>query len=259
MICRRTGLGLICGLLTTLATTWVGCAEKGLVRDFSIPADRRTALDSAEPAEQTLRVPDDTPFNITDKASRQTPGMYGTARGESGAEGDGTAFCGATVGNGGSAGATFHLGHCVQNRDEDSLSVEAVFTCEYEITARQSDGPDQATAASYQMELFVNDSDGRLLKRVPIDSSSADGGPTGGTSRVVKEVYARLEPGRAYNFVLAASVEAKTGAGGQAELDIEVKSLHLKTHYRRLHPDPEHLERLPYIAEPADSATPDQH
>ena len=235
-----------------LLAAWLacgGCGGAGLAYDFGVPVERRAVLGSADAGDKTLRLPGDDRFNITDKSSRQSPGMQGTARGESEASGAGTADCSVEAAKGGSASAAFHLGHCIANRGEEATMAEAVFTCEYEIKVELEDGPETPTTSSCSMELYVNDTDGRLLKQVPIETSSGDGGPTSGTGRLVKEFRVRLEPKRVYNFVLAGKVEAKTGPAGLADLEIEVKGLQLTVRRERARA----AEPLQSLAEPAGS------
>ena len=224
---KRRQFCLVGSLLLAAPIAWSGCGGGGMAYDFGVPTEERAVLSSAEVGEKILRLPADGRFNITDKTSQQTPGRSGTARGESDAAGEGTALCRAKVTNGGSASAAFQLGHCIENRGEQAVMAEAVFTCEYEISAEQTDGPEKPTVSSYAMGLYVNDTDGRLLKQVPVETSSADGGPTSGTGRLLKEFRVRLEPKRVYNFVLTGKVDAKTGERGLAHLGIDVKSLQL--------------------------------
>ncbi|UCG33841.1 MAG: hypothetical protein JSU68_04230 [Phycisphaerales bacterium] len=172
-------------------------------------------------------MPADVPFNITSKRSDQVPGMDGTARGESGAERDGTAFCRVSASNGGAASASFELGHCVENRGQQSAAAEAIFICEYEGSLSETEGTETNTSTTYALDLYINDTDGRVLKHNPFEAASGDEGPRSGSTRFVEEYLVTLEPGRVYNFVVAGKVAAKTGAGGQADLGIKLKTLQL--------------------------------
>jgi hypothetical protein len=239
MLVKHFGAASV-GALAMVAA-WSGCGGAGLTYDFQVPAEQRAVLSSADEGEQVLRIPQDVRFNITDKTSGQTPGMKGSARGESAASGEGTASCSVKVADGGSAEASFHLGHCLENRGRRAVLADATFTCEYKIRAIQKDGGEAPTVGNYSMELYVNDTDGRLLKQVPIETSSPDGVPVGGGGRLLKELRVRLEPGRVYNFVVAGQVEAKTGAGGHADLGIELSALQL-TVRRTAAPEPEAVE-----------------
>ena len=225
---RKSKRSVLAGLsLVPVLLILGGCGGPSLTHDFQVPADERASITSAGSTEQVFRIPGDIPFNITSKRSDQVPGMEGTARGESGAEEAGTAFCRVSASDGGSASASFELGHCVENRGSQPATAEAVFVCEYEGSLSETEDTETNTTTTYALDLYINDTDGRVLKHNPFEAASGDEGPRSGSTRFVEEYVVTLEPGRVYNFVVAGKVAAKTGLGGKADLKIEVKTLQL--------------------------------
>jgi hypothetical protein len=183
--------------------------------------------------EEIFHMPTDIPFNITTKRSDQTPGMNGTARGESDAQSDGAGFCRVSASSGGAANASFELGHCVENRGSEPATAEAVFVCEYAARISETEGDEADAKTDYSLDLYINDTDGRVLKHSPLEAASGDEGPRSGSTRFVDEFLVTLEPDRVYNFVLAGRVSAETGSTGKADLQIEVKSLQLTIRKKR--------------------------
>lgn len=215
------------GALTAIALVACGCGGETLARRFELPRDSRVSLAAADSSETVLRFPADKPFNITDKTSTQSPGMTGSAKGDSQATPSGTAYCRVEAAQGGEASAEFHLGQCLLNPTDRPQIATATFLCEYDIRAEQTQGDQSPTASQVALEIYVNQENGRVLRRVPIENSVEDAEPAGGSGRIVKEFQVRLEPDTSYNFVLAGRVTARTDQAGSAKLEVEVKRLEL--------------------------------
>lgn len=213
--------------LTAIALAAGGCGGQTLARRFDLPRDSRVSLAAADSSETILHFPEDKPFNITDKTSTQSPGMTGSAKGASQATPDGTAFCRVEAAQGGEASAEFHLGQCLNNPTDRPRIATATFLCEYDIRAEQTGGDQSPTAGQVALEIYVNQENGRVLRRVPIENSVEDAEPAGGSGRIVKEFQVRLEPDTSYYFVLAGKVSARTDQAGSARLEVEVKRLEL--------------------------------
>lgn len=218
------------GVLVALTCASGGCGSDGLARRFQVPEEKRVTLASADTSEQTLRFPNDAPFNITDKTSTQTPGMNGSAASSADATPDGKAGCQIDAANGGTGSAEFHLGQCISNLGETARQANVTVLCEYDVHAHHTDATDLPTIADYRLELYINHVDGLIVKRLPMESSAEADVPSAGSGRLVKELDLRLEPRKVYNIVLAGRVNAVTGEGGSAELNIDVKRFEISIH-----------------------------
>ncbi len=218
-------LWMMLAALVACAVGTLGCGGGAATSNFDVPQERRTTLSAVHTAENTIRLPAEVAFNIHDKASEQTPGTDGAAHGESDASAAGTAHCRVRVENGGQAKARFDLGHCLENRGEAPMLVEAAFDVDYAVTLTPD--PLGDVKGSYLLEAIVNDTDGRTLKRVQIENSAEMEGGLSASSKSTKRFSVQLEPGRVYNFYLAGRVEATSKPGTLGELRIEIRQVNL--------------------------------
>ncbi len=216
--------------MAALACAAAGCGGEGLARRFHVPQEKRVTLAAADTPDQTLRFPADATFNITDKTSTQAPGMTGTALSSADAKPDGKATCHIDAADGGTGSAEFHLGQCISNLSENARQAHVTVLCEYDVLAHHTDGADFPTIADYSLELYVNHTDGLIVKRLPMESSAGGDVPDSGSGRLVKEFSLHLEPRKVYNIVLAGRVNAVTGQGGSAGVKIDVKRFELSIH-----------------------------
>jgi hypothetical protein len=220
---RRHGLMVLALLVSGL--TWAGCGGGTVVSDFGVSPERRTALSEAAPPEQVLRMPEETPFNIYTDHCERNQEAGGSAEPESAATADGTAVCAVRVAHGGSGSANFYLGHCLENRGDAALTVDARFDIDY-ATAFALD--ENATAdGAYTLKVVVNDTEGRTLKQIQVENSADMEGGISSASKSSEEFGVRLEPHRVYNFVLAGHVEAKSRPETQADVRLAIKRLEL--------------------------------
>jgi hypothetical protein len=220
---RRHGIVVLALLVSGL--TWAGCGGGAVVSDFGVSPERRTALSEAGPAEQVLRLPAETPFNIHSDHFERDQEAGGTAEGESSATADGTAVCAVRVSHGGSGSADFYLGHCLENRGEAALTVDARFDIDY-VTSFARDENTRVDGA-YTLKVVVNDTEGRTLKQIQVENSADMEGSISLSSKSSEEFRVRLEPQRVYNFVLAGHVEAESQPETQADVRLAIKRLEL--------------------------------
>lgn len=196
------------------------------------PATERPDVDQTTAAKGALTVPAHEAFNLTSFKSGQT----GAARGESQALGNDGATCRAEARDGGSAWASFQLGYCFDNTA--GLPLDAAVRLRLtanESTSGQRAGADAVavmTTAESTLTFFIKDTNGVVIKKEDLLSSSLEKGPDslGTTHDLVFD--ARFEPNRGYYLVLAGRTDVKADASQSVAASLSVAQCSLEVEWR---------------------------
>lgn len=169
--------------------------------DVSIPQSRHLRIDRPTGAEGSTILPPDRPFNVADAQRRSE----GSARATSSAAPDGIASCVADVSRGGSAVASFQVGHVVAYHGSAPFNAAVIFDVVYEceLQAYQTQYGD----APIRLKAYVMDSNRQVLGEVMLVAGDADRLPTRWSGSQAPSFDVTFEPGLAYHLIVAGHVE----------------------------------------------------
>ncbi len=183
------------------------------------------SLDTGQGA--TLRLPQDEPFSITLAPKQAAPGLGGTAEAVSHVSNDGHADADARVDNGGSATASFQLGHALKNDSDRLVSLRVCLRCEYETEAEATPArplPD----AKIGLNLYVRDGRNRLVRSLTLAQHSTDEGAASSKNHKDIEFTLSLGARQSVNIFLAGGVEIETTEGHAAHGSIKLSKLEME-------------------------------
>jgi hypothetical protein len=209
-----------------------GCGGGGYGEKISLPpSEKRVPIESRFAEGKPLYFPKDQTFNVYD-AQRTSSGE---ATAESWARPAGTAMAKAAATAVGTATAEFQIGQVIETRTDTAIDVTAVFDLKYEYTVETDASDLTKPADKLGLKVFIRDSNRNVLKRtVLVDLGTAEG-PRHFVGREKPSFDLTLEPGLAYQFVLAGLVEVQgtdaSAASGQIDLQaFELELLPRNTH-----------------------------
>jgi hypothetical protein len=208
-----------------------GCEGSGQGMSVRLsPAQRPDVTASA--ATGSLRVPDETPFNIRSFKSGQD-GL--SARGEANpAEGRG-ATCTAQVGGTGSAWAEFQLGYCFDNATGKPLQAIVKLSATVRESAEKAVGQsDSATASGNNgLTFLVKDTAGLVVRQESLAASDLSKGARSTTNRHEMVFDIQCEPDRGYYVLIAGRSSAEAaGDGSTANTRLDVTDISLQLEYQ---------------------------
>lgn len=211
--------GLVAGVMVS-----AGCSGGGFGESVSVPHHRRQKLDDEFGAETKLVLPGEQGFNIAGAQRHST----GPASAESFARKTGTAGCSVSSEGEGTAWSEFQLGHVLQHDGTQPREVTVWFDVqyEYEVTSGGTERHDPKMAG---LKVYVRDSNKQMLNKVMLLEQSERLGPHRWSGREAPSFDITMQPGLAYQFVVAGRVEV-AGAEDAAPLTarIEVKNLQIE-------------------------------
>ena len=225
MIVRTLWLQTGCIVFAGLALVMLsGCGGGGFGSEL---AARPTARSLDTGPGVTLRVPQDEPFSIALAPKQAAPGLGGAADAVSNVSKQGHADATAHVENGGSATASFQLGHALKNDSDRLVSLHVRLYCEYEIDAESTPaGP--SPDASVELNLYARDGRNRLVRSLNLTRHSTDEGAA--SSKDHKEIEFTLPLGArgSLNIFLAGGVEIEIPEGRAARGSIKLSKLEME-------------------------------
>jgi hypothetical protein len=200
------------------------CGGGGLGSELAVRPTPR-ALDTS--AGSTLRVPQDEPFSITLAPKQAAPGLGGTADAVTNVSKDGHADAMARVENGGTAVASFQLGHAVENDTDRLVSLHVRLQCEYE-TEIEATPAGPSPDAKVELTLYARDGRNRLVRTLNLTRQATDEGAA--ASRDGKDVEFTLPLGArtSLNIYLAGGVAIDTPEGRAARGALKLDKLEME-------------------------------
>ena len=204
-----------------------GCGGAGGYGEgVSIPQTRQQQLSGAASESVTLSFPTNAEFNVTEAQRHST----GDGRSESFARPDGTAQCQASIDGKGTAWGEFQVGHIIKNDTTKPIETDIRFDCEYEY-AVNAKGNGTFHPEMIGLKMYIQDSNRHVLKRVPLVSNDSPLGASEQSGQQSPTFHLTMEPGLAYQFILAGRVEVSADDSAQdIEARIEVKSFSIEVH-----------------------------
>ncbi len=217
-----SSLALWLGLLLT------GCSGGSMTSELAAKPDSHAM---AKLASSVVHLPKDHKFSIALAPAQKSPGLSGSADATAQAAGDGNANLKASVENGGTASATFQIGHAFSN-DTDrqmDLRVRLRFDYEYSATAKP---PSLAADGVLGMDIYARNTRGKLLKTIPVLSFSTAEGDLSSRGEKEADFTVTLSPADGAIIFVGGNVQITTkdghSAGGtiklsKMEMDVEPK------------------------------------
>jgi len=178
-----------------------GCAGSGGYGEtVRFTARAQSRADEVLSSGERFSVPQDAKFTITETQRRSEGG--GSA--ESTASADGTARCQAALSGKGLASAEFQIGHMLFNGEDKPLPVTVSCDCKfaYEIQRDPAHAPEMIG-----LKFYVKDSNRSMLGREVFVAPEGDLAAARHESHEAVTFKLTLEPGMAYQMVLAGRVD----------------------------------------------------
>lgn len=177
-----------------------GCGGGGYGEGVRFTARTQTRVDEVLVAGERLTLPKDQPYSITDTQRRSE----GNGTADATAAVEGTARCHAAVNGKGTAAAEFQLGHMLFNGEDQPLEVTVICDCAfaYEIQREPGTAPELIG-----LKFYVKDSNRRVLRREVFVAPEGDLAASRHSSHEIVSFNITLEPGLAYQLVLAGRVD----------------------------------------------------
>lgn len=149
-----------------------------------------------------LELPSGAKFSIT-QAQRRSEGA---GRAESEVSEEGTARCLAAVDGHGSASAGFQLGHMIFNAEDKPREVTITLDCDFEYSST-NDPTSPAAPDLIGLKFYVKDSNRIVQRKESLIAPDGTLGAARHSGRQVSTFDVTLEPGLAYQLVLAGEVD----------------------------------------------------
>ena len=205
-----------------------GCSGAAVSSELAVRPEPRPLSRSSG---SVLRLPKDEKFAIALAPAQKSPGLMGTADATASASREGSAELSAEVENGGTASATFQIGHAFSNDSERQmdLNIKTRFDCEFRAETKPAT---QAEDATLNLSIYARDGRGRLLKSIGVVQYSTVEGGLGSKSRRENDFTLTLGPSETVSVFVAGdiAINAKEGRSATAamrlsgmELEIESK------------------------------------
>ncbi len=198
-----------------------GCSG-GLGSSVTVSPDRYQPI-RAEPA-AAIELPGAQGFAIHDKNSQQNPGQAGAATSSADAKADGTAFCTASAGSGGSAQGAFALGAALQNESNAPMPVAVTCDIEYEysLQATATSGGHKTTGTiTFAIEAREQGT-GKLLFAHPLATLSGYEDNLKRSDQQRIQFAATVSPMARWQIVLQGSVQAQSSDDGKVDTQLRV-------------------------------------
>lgn len=173
-----------------------------------------------------VQLPRDARFSIALAPSQRDPGLDSTAEAESVADPAGAARAAARISNGGSASAEFQLGHSLANDSDQQVQLALTLTAEYE--HRVSAGAATTTPeATVELAIYVRDAQRRLIRTIPLLSSTNSAGGSRSNDRRSTSIELLLGARQSVIVYVAGGARVETQPGRAADCSLELRSLTL--------------------------------
>lgn len=217
-----------------------GCSSGSMTSELAARPEPRAI---AKLAAGMLRLPQDEKFSIALAPAQKSPGIMGVADANAKATHDGNADLSATVENGGTASATFQVGHAFAN-DSDrqmDLKIRLRFDYEYHAEARPAALTEDAVLG---VDVFARSDRGKLLKTINVLKFSTAEGDV--TSRGNKEAdfVVTLAPADAASVFVGGNVQIAAQDGHSASATIKLSKLEMEI-------EPKSAPAIPAATRPA--------
>jgi hypothetical protein len=211
---------LACAVLAALS----GCGGGGFGSELEARPTPRP-LDTGQNA--TLCLPQDEPFSIALAPKQAAPGLSGSADAVSNVSKQGHADATARVENGGSATASFQLGHALKNDSDGLVSLRLRVQCEYDISA-EATPPSPSADAKVELNLYARDGRNRLVRSLNLAQHTTAEGAASSRDRKDIEFTLPLGARESLNIFLAGGVEIETPEGRAARGTIKLDKLEME-------------------------------
>ncbi len=226
-VVRAWALG--CGVVLAAVC---GCGGGGYGEKISLPpSEKRVPIESRFADGKPLYFPKDQLFNVFD-AQRASSGE---AAAEAWARPAGTAMAKAAATAVGTAKAEFQVGQVIETRVDAPIDVTAVFDLKYEYMVEADASDLTKPADTLGLKVYIRDSNRNVLKRAVLVDLGTSEGPQHFVGREKPSFDVTLEPGLAYQFVLAGLVRVQGTDSSAASGQIEVQTFELELLPRNTH------------------------
>jgi hypothetical protein len=195
-----------------------GCSSGGFGSEL---ASRPVARPVGDVAGRTLRIPQDEKFSIRQQSDQDRAELGGHAQSDAQASTDGSAAASAEVRNGGTAEATFQLGHAVANDSDRQMELTIRVRCKYELDVSNTP-PTLLPDAFAGLNLYARDGRNRLLRTDVLVGQSTEQGSAGGSAQVERTFVVTLGPRDSLAVFVAgnAKIDVKPERSARATLNI---------------------------------------
>lgn len=224
MIQTCRSMAAIPGVILLVVAWCAGCEGGGQGMNVRLSPAERVDIDAAAVA-GTVRIPDETAFNLTSYKSGQE-GLG--ARGEAQRVDARGAVCTAQVNGTGSAWGEFQTGYCFDNTAGKPLQAVIKLSATVLESASKKVGPVAGDDAGGQVALtfFVKDTVGLVLRQEPLATTDLSKGARTTTNRHEMVFDITCEPGRGYYIVVAGRASANArGESSSASTRLEISGV----------------------------------
>lgn len=213
----RTGRCWLTGAVL-LSVLPFGCSGGGFGEAVRFSVRETAKADALISAGERVHFPNDEPFSVAN-AQRHS---QGSGRADSQASPDGKARCSAAIAGMGEATGEFQLGHIIFNAQDQPLPVTVAFDCAYHYqSSRSATGK---VPESIGLKFYVKDSNRHVLRRDVLVAPDGVLGATEHSSRQAASFDLTLQPGLAYQLILAGIVRtAEETEPTELEAAVEVQ------------------------------------
>lgn len=204
---RKRPVCLLIGALAALAVWSTGCAAAGPGAELSVKPPPGQNL--PESAGKTLQLPRDGHFTIHLAPVTQAPDLEGKTDAKAEANPDGSAWATATVDNGGTANATFQIGHAFQNSSDRQVDLKVTIRFNYEYRlelAPRGASPDTTVS----LGLYARGGRNQLLRSQNLLAATTEVGDSDSKDAKELTLTMTLGPRENVSIFLAGNVTATT-------------------------------------------------
>lgn len=209
--------------ISMLGLLFAGCAGGSMTSELAAKPDSHAM---SKLASSVIHLPKDQKFSIALAPAQKSPGLGGSADATAQAASDGNASLHASVENGGTASATFQVGHAFSNDTDRQMDLRVRLRFDYEYSAAAK--PVSLAADSVLgVDIFARSTRGKLLKTIPVLTFSTAEGDL--SSRGVREAdfSVTLSPAESAIIFVGGNVQITTKDGHSANGTINLSKLEM--------------------------------
>lgn len=212
------------GCLVVLGACFAGCSGGSMTSELAVKPEAHSI---SKPASSTIRLPKDEKYSIALAPAQKSPGLSGSADATAEAGRDGNANLIASVENGGTASATFQLGHAFTNETDRQMDLHIRLRFDYEYSAAAKPLAPSADGV-LGVDVFARSTRGKLLKTIPVLNFSTAEGDVSSRGSKEAEFAVTLSPADGAIIFVGGNVQIATKDGHSANGAIKLTKLEME-------------------------------